>query len=82
MCVYILADNGAQRQREQAEEGQYIKKREVEKLKEAKARLEQAQAEVVRVFSSRIRTRPTLSGGACPPIRPPPIEDDPHWARF
>ncbi|RSH85171.1 hypothetical protein EHS25_004978 [Saitozyma podzolica] len=33
-------------QREQAEEGQYIKKREVEKLKEAKARLEQAQAEV------------------------------------
>ncbi|KAK1923006.1 hypothetical protein DB88DRAFT_493443 [Papiliotrema laurentii] len=33
-------------QREQAEEGQYIKKRELEKLKEAKEKLKAAQAEV------------------------------------
>lgn len=47
LSACIPADIGAHRQREQAEEGQYIKKREVEKLKEAKARLQQAQAEVV-----------------------------------
>ena len=34
-------------QREQAEEGQYIRKRELEKLKQAEEKLKQAQADVV-----------------------------------
>jgi len=34
-------------QKEQAEEGQYIKRKENERLKEAKEKLKQAQAEVV-----------------------------------
>lgn len=60
-------------QREQAEEGQYIKKRELEKLKEAKEKLKAAQAEVVSValdHSCYPWHRPISKGGRAGTVGP------------